>query len=449
MRGLLITLLLSAAMLFLLLNGAAAPPTAQAAGQLCLPASGTLGWIYGNKPASEGGASFHNGVDIWGTAGATPIYAAAAGKAFIITTNWGGTYVKVHHTHLGNVWIFYGHMGSRNIRITGGQRVAKGQLLGFVGTDRAAGVAHVRFAVNVTTSGTETNSNVNPSSYVGRDLSYPRPPAWQARVSTNCPQAHTGDFTGDNCVDVMARKPDGTLWLYKGNCAGGWLNSGRGIQIGHGWGGFNWLLRPGDFSGDGCSDVIGRRTDGTLRLYEGNCAGGWRRQNVEIGHGWKTFNWLLGPGDFSGDGCVDIIGRRASDNTLRLYEGNCASGWRRQNVQIGTGWGVFNWLIGSGDFSGDGCVDIIGRKTSGNTLRLYEGNCASGWRRQNVQIGTGWGIFNWLLGVGDFSGDRCVDIIGRRSSDNTLRLYEGNCASGWRRQNVQIGTGWQIFDLIF
>ncbi|OFW66584.1 MAG: hypothetical protein A2Y74_01795 [Actinobacteria bacterium RBG_13_63_9] len=101
--------------------------------------------------------------------------------------------------------------------------------------------------------------------------------------------------------------------------------------------------------------------------------------------------------DFNGDGCPDIVGRRASDASLRLYEGNCKGGWKKTNVQIGTGWGGFDWLLGPGDFSGDGCPDIVGRRASDASLRLYEGNCKGDWKKTNVQIGTGWSGFDWLL----------------------------------------------------
>lgn len=152
---------------------------------------------------------------------------------------------------------------------------------------------------------------------------------------------------------------------------------------------FNWLLGPGDFTGDWCEDIIGRRPDGTLRLYEGNCAGGWGRQNVQIGTGWNGFNWILGPGDFDGDTRTDVIARKP-DGTLWLYRGNGSGGWiTGRGEKIGTGWGAFNWLLGPSDFTGDGCADVIGRRAD-RTLRLYEGNCAGGWSRQNVVIGTGW-----------------------------------------------------------
>ncbi len=92
---------------------------------------------------------FHHGVDISGgcTAGAYPIYAAAAGVvAFAQYINDGyGTQVAIDHGwNVGGngryTYTFYGHMGNnstgqRYIAVSPGQRVAAGQLIGWQGND--------------------------------------------------------------------------------------------------------------------------------------------------------------------------------------------------------------------------------------------------------------------------------------------------------------------------
>ena len=74
---------------------------------------------------------------------------------------------------------------------------------------------------------------------------------------------------------MLARQSDGTLLLYRGNGAGGW-RTGIGEPIGSSWQRFTALAGGGDFSGDGKPDVLARQSDGTLLLYRGNGAGGWR-----------------------------------------------------------------------------------------------------------------------------------------------------------------------------
>ena len=94
-----------------------------------------------------------------------------------------------------------------------------------------------------------------------------------------------GDFTGDGAADVLARKPDGTLWLYPGN--GGAAGPPRA-------GGSAWAGRPsptspcGDRTGDGRSDVLALRTDGTLLVYPGNGRGGWASGGQTTARGWDS-----------------------------------------------------------------------------------------------------------------------------------------------------------------
>jgi FG-GAP repeat len=54
-----------------------------------------------------------------------------------------------------------------------------------------------------------------------------------------------GDFSGDGKPDVLARKPDGTLWMYRGNGAGNWIDFAGGIQVGAGWNMFDAVVAVG------------------------------------------------------------------------------------------------------------------------------------------------------------------------------------------------------------
>jgi hypothetical protein len=252
----------------------------------------------------------------------------------------------------------------------------------------------------------------------------------------------TNDWSGDGCADVIARKPDGTLWLYESDCDGTWGRTQ--VEIGHGWGAFDWLLGPADWSGDGCGDVLARKPDGTLLLYESDCDGTWGRTQVEIGHGWQAFDWL-GMGDFTGDACADVVARKP-DGTLWLYESDCDGTWGQTQVEIGHGWQAFDWLLGPGDWSGDGCGDVIGRRPEG-TLHLYKGNCSGGWGQQNVEIGHGWQAFDWLIGPTAWMGSDCGDVLARKP-DGTFWLYESDCDGTWGRTQLDIGHGWQAFDII-
>jgi hypothetical protein len=257
------------------------------------------------------------------------------------------------------------------------------------------------------------------------------------------------DFSGDGHADVIGRlSSDNNLYLYQGNGQGGWGQTG--IQIGTNWSAFNWLLGPLGFSADGCIDVSARRSsDGSWRLYEGNCASGWKSSDLFVASGFSQYNSIVAPGDWDGDGCADIIGRRSSDSSLWLHRGNCGTGFSGSASQIGTSFGAFNMIIGGGDFSGDGCNDLVLRRASDGALRLYQGNCAGGWGLTDLSMGYSLPNMNAIWGPGDFNGDGCVDLIARDASTGSLNLYRGNCAGGFSGVTANIGTGWGGFDFLW
>jgi hypothetical protein len=271
--------------------------------------------------------------------------------------------------------------------------------------------------------------------------SVPRPAFDTVFPAANIP----ADFSGDRKGDVLAAAPDGSMWMYRGNGAGWWI-TGNGEQVGNGWTGFDILLAHGDFSGDRLADVIARKPDGTLSLYRGNGSGGWVTGNgMSLGGGWNQYNMLVAPGDFTGDSKADLIGRKP-DGTLWLYRGNGKGGWITGSAEfLNEGWHIFDLILGSYDFSGDGQPDLIARKPDG-ALYLYRGNGQGGFIPGGYGvIGSGWNSFNALMTAGDFSGDGTSDLLARKP-DGSLWLYRGNGAGGWVTGNGEwIGGGWGVF----
>ncbi|MFJ4029303.1 FG-GAP repeat domain-containing protein [Paenarthrobacter sp. NPDC089989] len=197
-----------------------------------------------------------------------------------------------------------------------------------------------------------------------------------------------GDFNGDNLPDVLARKPNGELWLYPGDGHSGWLTP---TTVGWGWQGMTELIAPGDFDGDHRVDVLARDGSGRLILYPGNGRGGWLSPR-QVGQGWNIFDKVFSPGDFDGDSHADLLARDKSGQ-LHLYSSNGASGWLGSRV-IGTGWSFMKFIGSAGDSDFDGWNDLYAVDQSG-VLLIYP--FKSGTWKPRKYLSPGWGTYTALF----------------------------------------------------
>lgn len=164
-----------------------------------------------------------------------------------------------------------------------------------------------------------------------------------------------GDFSGDGKPDVIYRRSiDSHLYMISGNGVGGWV-TGTSVQIGTGWGDAKVLASVGDFSGDGKTDVLFLHHNGTLLMYTGNGAGGWLGSS-QIATGWTDKDKIFGKGSVTGDAKADLYARNTAGN-LHLYPGTGSS--LGTPTLVGSGWNAYQHLLTAGDVTADGKADIF------------------------------------------------------------------------------------------
>ncbi|WP_250306699.1 VCBS repeat-containing protein, partial [Streptomyces sp. A 4/2] len=97
--------------------------------------------------------------------------------------------------------------------------------------------------------------------------------------------------------------------------------------IGTGWNSFDSVTAVGDLNGDGVTDIVAAKGDGTLYRYSGPDYTGPAR--VEIGTGWAAMTSITGVGDLTGDGIPDLLAVEKSSGALYRYSGPNYSGATR------------------------------------------------------------------------------------------------------------------------
>ncbi|MFF9018023.1 FG-GAP repeat domain-containing protein [Streptomyces sp. NPDC014870] len=347
-----------------------------------------------------------------------------------------------------------------------------------------------------------------------------------------------GDNDGDGKGDLLARSYDGKLWFY-GSTGSTTAPFKTRVEVGTGWNIYNQLIPMDDLNGDGAAELFARDLNGALWGYTGlgngrlatrtlvaangefqqvdQFGGGgampafgkralmakdkagalfWygamnngllsAREQVEggntwgpanlsyvsslnnsgvatllelfnnhlyddfdqhdFGSGWSVYNLLVGPGDLNGDGKGDLLARDKS-GVLYLYNGNGLGNGLATRIKVGAGWGGFNQIVGAGDYSGDGRADIVARDGAGN-LFLYRGTgSATAPFMASVKIGAGWNTYTKLVAPGDLNGDGKAELLGINAAGELWRYSPSGSASFGTR--VKIGPGWQTYTGVY
>ncbi|MFJ7961777.1 FG-GAP repeat domain-containing protein, partial [Streptomyces sp. NPDC096319] len=277
---------------------------------------------------------------------------------------------------------------------------------------------------------------------------------WQTYNKITSP----GDVNADGRADVVARTLDGQLYLY---LATGDLTKplGARIAVGGGWNAYDQLVGLGDGNGDGKADLYARDTAGTLWFYAGT--GDTTKPfavRTSIGGGWGIYNQIMPAGD------GNLLAR---DNTGTLFfyaaNGNGTLAARQQTSEKGDWSGVVQFAR-AGNIPSTGKEGVYATTSNGALYWYYNsttgglderleilpaGGLDSGVALTHLsslnpdgasdvamlangylfvegnEIGSGWGVYNTLVGPGDLSGDGKGDLLARDRS-GVLYLYKGN-----------------------
>lgn len=248
------------------------------------------------------------------------------------------------------------------------------------------------------------------------------------------------DYDGDGISDFFVQKQGNG----RPGDVGVWSSKNRKlVSVGPAPVQFRELIDPGNLTRDHSgNEVLGLTESGHLNMYRGSdfthASGLWTCP------GWQVYNQVIAVGDIDGNGFGDLLARTPSGD-LYLFKGNGETAPFAPRVKVGTGWGIYDQLIGAGDITGTGQETLVARDLNG-ALWMFKLNGKSATPiAPRVQIGTGWGIYNQIIGLGDDKNHQ-GQILGR-TANGALYSYAGQPGgTGTHTLGARVGagTGWNM-----
>jgi hypothetical protein len=254
-----------------------------------------------------------------------------------------------------------------------------------------------------------------------------------ATTMLSLPLPRTSDFNGNGHSDILWQRLDGTpaIWTVDGTK----LVSGSNVGFNPG---SDWHeIGTGDFNGDGKSDILWQNTDGTIAEWFLNGTNVISGGNVAFNPGpsWHA----IGTGDFNGDGKSDILWQN-QDGTPAVWLMNGLNILSGANVGFNPG---ASWhVVGAGDFNGDGKSDILWQNADGTpAVWLMNGTNLLSGSNVGFNPGAAWHV----AGTGDFNGDGKADLLWQ-NLDGTPAVWLMNGTSLISGANVGFnpGSNWHV-----
>ncbi len=247
----------------------------------------------------------------------------------------------------------------------------------------------------------------------------------------------TADFDGDGYFDLAV--PDGAssqVIFYKGGQDSTFATPNMVIEVG----GLPNNLTAGDLNRDGKMDLIICARDlalsppGVVSILFGNGDGSFQNPTkILVGEEPQT----VLTGDFNGDGRMDLVANRLNDSTLTVILSTGASVFEIDSTYNIAG---FARTFVSGDFNNDGLLDLAAA-SGDNTPGSFEFGRGVG----TLLLGSGDGTFSirksfdpgqgpFHMATGDFNHDEALDLVVANEDDNgetfsrvvTVLLGQGN-----------------------
>ncbi|MGJ6981225.1 FG-GAP-like repeat-containing protein [Aestuariimicrobium soli] len=239
----------------------------------------------------------------------------------------------------------------------------------------------------------------------------------------------------DSLADVVTVDSAGALWWIP--TVPGTRKGGTPVQIGHGWSTTAWLSQLPDINGDGLTELVARRSDGTLWLYRSDPTGSFSSA-LQIGQGWGSMRQLVIMKDLGGDGGPELLALSSDHRLLRYSFTNNATVLRGPTT-LAQNWTDVRLMATVDDFIGDPTPDLLTADSQGR-LWVHTLN-RDGSPIAKTQVGNGWQGMNQMWTPGDIEGGGRRDLMARNASTGALQGYLNIGGQKWSGIGVWYANG--------
>lgn len=258
-------------------------------------------------------------------------------------------------------------------------------------------------------------------------------------TATNPFSITSGDINGDGVPDLITPNLNSNNVSVLLGSANGMFQAQASSSGGGNVGNLPQATVVGDFNADGSPDVVSLAfNSGRLTLLVGNKTSQFA---TGITTSTQTSPWSVAIGDFNKDGKPDVVVPRISNTTnISVFLG---TGMQAAPFQAAANYtaGTNPYWVATGDWNGDGNLDIAAANTMSNNVTLLIGSASGMMTVSGTMLGVG--MRPEHIATADFNNDGLPDLVTANTVDNniSLLLAQDKAPTYANAQSVNPGTG--------
>jgi hypothetical protein len=255
-------------------------------------------------------------------------------------------------------------------------------------------------------------------------------------TSTGPVEVVAADFTGDGIADLAVTGSNyptgpGYISVLTGLATGGIADGTYGTRIDTPLSGIPLGLATADLDGDGRADlIVGNWGDSTVVVLRG-IGGGHFASPQRYFAGVRP--WEVLARDFNGDGVLDLAVADNGENSIRVLIGGSdgSSHWDGSFApSVAYATANLPLSIAAGDFNKDGITDLVASESYAQSVAVFLGNGSGGVGNGTFQpaVHVPAGVEPYDIATGDFNGDGQLDLAVAVSNSDGLHVLLGSGA---------------------
>ncbi len=189
-------------------------------------------------------------------------------------------------------------------------------------------------------------------------------------------------------------------------------------------------ISTGDFDGDGKTDLaVANANFNTVSVFQNTGSSGTVSFAAKVDFATGTSPQGTSTGDFDGDGKIDLAVANNGSATVSIFRNTGSSGTISFDTKVDFTTGTGPRSVSTGDFDGDGKTDLAVTNYNSDSISVFR-NTGSGTISFATKVDYITGASPISVSTGDFDGDGKPDLAVANWNSNTVSVFRNTGSSG-------------------